>query len=48
MPKDRSLDIDSELDLKLADFLLTEGSVEMDKYPRHVSVDLSKYKADGE
>lgn len=25
MPKDRSLDIDTELDLKLADFLLTQG-----------------------
>ena len=25
MPKDRSLDIDTELDLRLADFLLTEG-----------------------
>ena len=47
MPKERSLDIDTELDLKIADFLLNpRAALSMDKYPRHVSVDLSKYKAD--
>ncbi len=46
MPKERSFDIDTELDLRIVDFLLHQGqTLNMDKYPRHLPVDMKTIRS---